>query len=496
MKNRSTKINSAKITEAVCNLCKQANVRVQKNIYEALFDSFKKESSPLSKYALWQIIENLKLANSTQRPMCQDTGIVVVFAEVGTEVEISGDSLESAVNKGVDKAYTENYLRKSIIKDPVLDRTNTGTNTPAVIYTDLVPGKTIKLYIAIKGCGSENMSALKMLKPSEGIKGIVDFAAETVLKAGASACPPVMLGIGIGGTMDYAAVLSKKALLKHKRADGKPEGVPGYDFSRFTPEELQKIAELEEIILDRLNDLEIGTGGFKGSVTAFEVNILTYPSHIAALPVAVNINCHASRHGRAEIFEDRIVYFDEDYEFKGIENIEQEGKSISTDEIEKIRELNSGEIVLLNGYIYTARDAAHNKLYEHILNGQTLPFDIKNKIFYYTGPCPPAPGEIIGPAGPTTAGRMDKFTPALMSAGLLGSIGKGDRSDEVVQSIKNNRGVYFVTTGGIAALLAKKVSEAEIIAYPELGTEAIYRFRVKDFPVLVAIDSNGNNIFR
>ena len=481
------KIKTKQITEAVANLCKQANLYLSKDTYDALYQAYEKESMSKAKHVLGQILENIKLASKLQRPLCQDTGIVVVFMEIGQSVPLTGNSLEDAVNLGVAKAYIENYFRKSIVKNPVLDRANTENNTPAVIHTKIVPGNSIKISVSVKGGGSENMSALKMLKPSSEIADIVDFAVETVKNAGAKPCPPVRLGIGIGGTMEYAAYLAKKSLLEKVRSEEELKSAARID----------KNARLEYEILKKVNNLKIGTAGLGGDTTVFGVNVLTYPTHIAALPVAININCHSSRHASAEIIGNEIKYnFDDfEYDFKDIKIENKDIYKLDVTQIEEIKNLKAGDEILLSGYIYTARDIAHKELAECINTKHDLPVNIKDKIILYVGPCPAKPDEIIGPAGPTTSARMDKYTPILMENGLLGSIGKGERSEEVIKSIKDNKGIYFVATGGTAVLLAEKIQEAKVVAYPGLGPEAIFELKIKDFPVIVAIDSSGNSIF-
>ena len=477
-------INTEKITEIVSKLCKHANLYVSQDVYRQLYGAYQKESYPESKNVLWQILENMKIASQIKRPICQDTGFVVVFAEIGQDVHIEGGLFEDSVNAGVAKAYTENKFRYSIVEDPVFERKNTNTNAPAVIHTKIISGNSIKISLLVKGCGSENVGVIQMLKPFAGAEEIINFAVEAVKNSARNTCPPVRLGIGIGGTLDYATFLSKKALLESARSK----------------EELElsddKLSKLELEILNRSNDLKIGASGFGGDTTVFGVNILSFPTHIAALPVAVNFSCHASRYAFVEIFEDEVKYkFQPDYEFGKTSDTEEQLKSVNVDDIEALRSLKAGDRVSLSGYIYTARDAAHQKMADALKAGEELPFEIKNKIIYYVGPCPAADNEIIGPAGPTTAARMDKYTPELMNTGLFGSIGKGKRNEEVIESIKNNKGIYFITTGGTACLLAGKIKEAEVIAYPELGSEAIYKLKTENFPVTVAIDSNGNNIF-
>ncbi len=477
-------IHTDKITEIVSKLCKHANLYVSSDVYSQLYSAYEKESYIESKNSLWQILENMRIAAEIKRPICQDTGFVVVFAEIGQDIHIEGGSFEDAINLGIEHAYTKNKFRYSIVQDPVFERTNTNTNGPAVIHSRIISGNSIKLSLVIKGCGSENVGVTKMFKPFDGAEKIINFAVEAVKNSARNTCPPVRLGIGIGGTMDYATFLSKKALLQ-----------PVKSMEELSKSD-DKVAKMELEILKRSNELKIGASGFGGDTTVFGVNILSYPTHIAALPVAVNFSCHASRYAFAEVTENEVKYkFQPDYEFGNLSNLEENLKKVQADDFEAIKKLKAGERISISGYIYTARDAAHKKMIETLKKGNELPFDIKNKIIYYVGPCPPKENEIIGPAGPTTATRMDKYTPILMDIGLIGTIGKGKRNDEVIRAIKQNKGAYFVTTGGTACLLASKISEAEIIAYPELGAEAIYKLKIENFPVTVAIDSKGNNIF-
>ena len=526
MKKKINIIKSSQITEAVFNLCNQANIYIPKDVYNAILESYKREPSARAKNILAQLLENIKLASITRRPICQDTGMVVAFVDIGQNVFIEGDPIDEAINNGVEKSYRESFFRKSIVDDPIFDRVNTGNNTPAIIHTKIIPGNSIKMSISTKGCGSENMSAAGMLKPSAGIQGIIDFIVKTVKNAGANPCPPIRLGIGIGGSLEYSALLSKRALLEPIRSeasllnlcyarmqatkvfmrnatDAFSSILPSFqtiinDVDLWQPSEFSdRIAKLELNILKSLNQLKIGPSGMGGNTTVFGVNVLTYPTHIAALPVTVNINCNASRHASAKITNEGILYnFDNfQYDFEELPPDSDIIKKLSTDNINGIKDLKVGEIVHLSGYIYTARDAAHKNLVECINNGEDLPFDIKNKIIYYVGPCPAANNEIIGPAGPTTSARMDKYAPILTEYGLLGSIGKGQRSEKVIKSIIENKGIYFCATGGAACLLQQKIKEAQVVAYPELGPEAVYKLKIEDFPLIVAIDSEGNNIF-
>ncbi len=444
-----TKINSSIITNAVSYLCKKAACFLPENVFKGL----KNFNEP-------EIMLNAYLACKTKRPICQDTGIAVVFIDIGQEVTIDGDDLESAINKGVEKGYKEGFLRQSIVEEPLYERKNTDTNTPAVIHTRIIPGNKIKITVAPKGSGSENKSALKMLTPAEGIEGIINFVEETVKNAGSSACPPVYIGVGIGGSMEQAAILAKKALLK----------------SPFPK------TELEKQIYEKLRH------------TAFGVRVETQGCHIAGLPIAVNLNCHAARHAEMVIDENTVIpeEIKPDYEIPFTDNIDySKYKKINLPLKEKdIEKLFPGDKVLLNGELYTARDAAHKKFIE-----EGIPFDIKGQTIYYTGPCPAMPGEIIGPAGPTTSGRMDSYTPQLLKMGLKGMVGKGERNGKVIIAIRQNKAVYFEAAGGAACLLSERIKSAEVAAYPELGPEAVFKLIVEDFPVTVSINTRGEYIY-
>lgn len=476
------KICSEKIEEAVYTLCKQANIYTTKDIYKSLINAYNNELSENAKVVIGEILQNIKLSAQSQRPLCQDTGFVTVFVELGKEVVIEGNLLNDSINKAVAKAYIENYFRKSIVDSPIFNRINTGDNTPAIIHVDITEGDSINIKVAIKGCGSENMSSIKMLKPSDGTSGIIDFVKETVKNAGSRPCPPIRLGIGIGGTFEKSAILSKKALL-----------LPINNYNNIKT--LSEIQKLELNILNQCNELAVGAAGLGGNNTVLGVNILTYPTHIAAMPVAININCHSSRHAEAVIKQNAIHYNFEELqtEFETININNSAYEKIDINNIEKIRSLKAGSKVLLSGKILTARDAAHKKIIEILNSGNKLPFDIKDKLIYYVGPCPAKNDEVIGPCGPTTSSRMDSYTPILLQEGSLGGIGKGTRSNEVIDAIKKYKGVYFIATGGAANLLKAKVSSAKVIAFEELGPEAVYELEVVDFPVTLAIDSYGVN---
>lgn len=480
------KINSKIIEDTVYTLCFQSNIYTTKDVYNSLINAFKTETSEKAKNVLGEILQNIKLSADSQRPICQDTGVVTVFLEIGNNIFVEGQNLNEAINNGVSRCYAEKFLRKSIVGNPVFNRVNTGDNTPAIIHIEIVSGDEINITVAIKGCGSENMSRLKMLKPSDGIEGIVDFAVETVKIAGSRPCPPIRLGIGIGGTFEKAAILSKKSL----------------NLPVQSAEELEKAMDEQSMlqleVLKNCNNLEIGAAGLGGDNTVYGVNLLTYPTHIAAMPVAININCHASRHSKAVISDNSVkFYLDElQTEFENVEIIATDEKKLRTDEIEKIRNLSAGERVLLSGKIITARDAAHKKMVEMIRAEEKLPFELKDKIIYYVGPCPANDKEVIGPCGPTTSSRMDKYMPFILEQGMFACIGKGARAEEVTQILKQYKGLYFIATGGVANLLKEKVKSAKILAFEELGAEAVFELEIEDFPVIVAIDADGNNFIK
>ncbi|HSA07028.1 MAG TPA: fumarate hydratase [Candidatus Gastranaerophilales bacterium] len=490
MTNNLSYIKSSLITDAVCFLCRKAACILPEDVYIGINELYSKETSETARGFLEEILVNAEIAAETQRPICQDTGITVVFIEIGQNVFIEGEDLESAVNNGVAKAYQQFFLRKSVVENPIFNRKNTQTNTPAVIHTQIVHGNSVKITVLPKGSGSENMSAVKMLKPSDGIDEIVNFVLETVKNAGANSCPPLHVGIGIGGTMEYAALLSKKALLN--------KIMPLSELKKAAKTDEKK--ELELRIFLEIQKTKIGAEGFGGNSTAFAVNIETYPCHIAGLPIAVNLNCHAARHAEIIIDENTIIpdKLQTKFEISKYRNkidYSKYKKLTLPLENKDIIDLKAGDRVLLTGEIYTARDAAHKKLIEALKSNKELPFELKNQIIYYTGPCPAMADEIIGPAGPTTALRMDKYTPQLLDLGLKGMIGKGGRGYEVLESIKKNKAIYFVATGGAGCLISQKIKSADIIAYPELGPEAIYKLVVEDFPVIASIDSEGNTVF-
>lgn len=461
-------ITSQTLYEVIKELCFRANVILPKAEYNALVELYEQEVDENAKITLKQILTNAKIAYETKRPLCQDTGFVTVFLEIGNKIQFDDESIETVIQNAVKDAYKDFYFRKSIVNEPLIDRMNNGQNIPALIHTEFVEGDELKITVSPKGGGCENISALQMLKPADGLQGVKEFIIQTIKSAGSKPCPPIRIGVGIGSNFEGAAILSKKALL---------QPITKSDLPEFANE-----------LLNEINALEIGAMGLGGNSTCFAVNILQKPCHIASLPVALSVACHSSRHASAKISANTISYQDDIcnfYDFADDESAVVNLPEILTSDIEKIRALKSGEKIFLTGKIYTARDAAHKKLCELLKNNSTLPIDIKNAIIFYAGPCPASNEEIIGPIGPTTSARMDVYAPVLYKNGLLATIGKGERSQEVIESIEDNNAKYFTITGGVAALLKSCVKSAKVVAYPELGPEAIYELEVEKLPLFV-----------
>jgi fumarate hydratase class I len=438
-----------------------------------------------------QILVNSRMCAEGKRPICQDTGIVTVFVEVGMNVRFEGAlGLEDMINEGVRRAYLhpDNVLRASILSDPAGARKNTKDNTPAVIHTRLVPGDTVDVRVAAKGGGSENKAKLAMLNPSDSV---VEWVVKTLPTMGAGWCPPGMLGIGIGGTAEKAAVLAKEALMDAIDID---------ELRARGPK--TRIEELRLEIMDKANALGIGAQGLGGLTTVLDVKIKDYPTHAASLPVAMIPNCAATRHahftldgsGPAEQHPPRI----DDYP-KIKWDVGPSARRVNLDAVTRddIATWQPGETLLLSGKMLTGRDAAHKRIIDLYNKGERLPngVDLKNKFIYYVGPVDPVRDEVVGPAGPTTATRMDKFTePLLAKSGLLGMIGKAERGPTGIDAIRKHRAVYLMAVGGAAYLVSKAIKKSRIVAFADLGMEAIHEFEVQDMPVTVAVDVNGNSV--
>lgn len=457
----------------------------------ALHDAYRREESPAARDAMAQILVNSRLCAEGHRPICQDTGIVVVFLRVGMAVRwASTRSVAAMIDKGVRRAYldTDNPLRASVVTDPAGNRTNTGDNTPAVIHTELVPGDRLEVTIAAKGGGSENKARFAVLNPSDSV---VDWVLETVPSLGAGWCPPGLLGIGIGGTPEKAMLLAKQSLMapidiQTLRARG----------ARTTAEHLR----LE--LYDKVNALGIGAQGLGGLTTVLDVKVLDCATHAASLPVALIPNCAATRHihfsldgsGPAQLPVPKL----EDWPAVSLAG-QENARRVDLDSITpaQVRDWQPGETLLLSGRLLTGRDAAHKKLVDLLDRGEPLPtgVDLRGRFIYYVGPVDAVRDEVVGPAGPTTATRMDKFTDTLLEkTGLLGMIGKAERGPAAIESIARHGAVYLIATGGAAYLVSKAIRSARVVAFPELGMEAIHEFVVEDMPVTVAVDSRGESV--
>lgn len=457
----------------------------------ALAQAYARETSPAAKDAMGQILVNSRMCAEGKRPICQDTGIVVVFLEIGMSVTWEKNAnLDTLINEGVRQAYTDrdNPLRASIVSDPAGKRINTKDNTPAVIHTRMVPGDAVSISVAAKGGGSENKSKLVMLNPSDSI---ADWVEKTVPTMGAGWCPPGILGIGIGGTAEKAVLMAKESLM---------EPINIHELIQRGPE--NSVEELRLDIFQRINDLGIGAQGLGGLTTVLDVKILDFPTHAASKPVAMIPNCAATRHihfnldgnGPAVLTPPNLESWPDVSWAPGEESLRVNLDTITPQEIQNWK---PGDIVLLSGKLLTGRDAAHKRLVDLINSNQPLPegLDFTNRFIYYVGPVDAVRDEVIGPAGPTTATRMDKFTDTLLeSTGLIGMVGKAERGPAAIESIKAHKAVYLIATGGAAYLVSKAIRSAKVIAFPELGMEAIHEFEVEDMPVTVAVDYLGNSV--
>jgi fumarate hydratase, class I len=450
--------------------------------------AYEREESPAAKDAMAQILINSRMAAEGHRPLCQDTGIVTVFLKVGMDVRWDATmGLEDMVNEGVRRAYLhpDNKLRASVLADPAGKRTNTRDNTPAVINMSIVPGATVDVIVAAKGGGSEAKSKFVMLNPSDSI---VDWVLRTVPTMGAGWCPPGMLGLGIGGTAEKAMLLAKEALM---------EPIDIQDLVARGP--ANRLEELRIELYEKVNALGIGAQGLGGLTTVLDVKIKDYPTHAANLPVALIPNCAATRHAHFVLDGSGPVMLDppslEDW--PKLTYDVSKGRRVDLDTVtrEDVASWKPGEVLLLNGKLLTGRDAAHKRMVEMLDKGEPLPVDFRGRFIYYVGPVDPVRDEVVGPAGPTTATRMDKFTDqVLRETGLLGMVGKAERGPAAIDAIKRHRSVYLMAVGGAAYLVSKAIKAARVVGFADLGMEAIYEFTVEDMPVTVAVDSLGSSV--
>ncbi|CAJ0704816.1 fumarate hydratase [Ralstonia holmesii] len=459
----------------------------------ALGRAYEQEQSPAAKDAIAQILTNSRMCAEGKRPICQDTGIVTVFLKVGMNVRWDGAtmSLEDMVNEGVRRAYNDvdNKLRASVLADPAGKRTNTKDNTPAVINMSIVPGDTVDVIVAAKGGGSEAKSKFVMLNPSDSI---VDWVLKTVPTMGAGWCPPGMLGIGIGGTAEKAMLLAKEALM---------EPIDIQDLIARGPS--NRAEELRIELYEKVNALGIGAQGLGGLATVLDVKILDYPTHAANLPVAMIPNCAATRHAHFTLDGSGVAKLEAPdlSQWPKVEwapNTETSKRvDLNTLTPEEVASWKPGQTLLLNGKMLTGRDAAHKRIADMLAKGEKLPIDFTNRVIYYVGPVDPVRDEVVGPAGPTTATRMDKFTETMLAqTGLIAMVGKAERGPVAIESIKKHKSAYLMAVGGAAYLVSKAIRGSKVLAFEDLGMEAIYEFDVKDMPVTVAVDSSGTSVHK
>lgn len=458
-------------------------VRHLRNAYEI-------EESPAARDAIGQILYNSRLAVLGRRPICQDTGVVNVFVDIGAEARIlTRRPLQELVDEATRRAYLNeaNPLRASVVSDPLFGRKNTGDNTPAVVHIESVAGDAIDVTAAAKGFGSENKASFKVLEPSASV---ADWVVDSVEKMGAGWCPPGVLGIGVGGSAEKAMLLAKRALM---------EPLDMSELKRRGPSTPSEKLRIE--IYDRVNALGIGAQGLGGRITCLDVKIRSFPTHAASMPVAIIPNCAATRHCHFRLDGSGPAHFDapdiSDWPEIVLDNAAVGFTRVDLDKLtpETVAKWKPGQRLLLDGTLFTGRDAAHKRMIEIIRRGEPLPVDLRGRAIYYVGPVRPVGEEVVGPAGPTTSTRMDRFTDELLAhTGLSVMIGKAERGPDAVRAIARHGAAYLIAVGGAAILVSKSIKSARVVAFPELGMEAIHEFRVEQMPVIVAVDSSGNSI--
>ena len=452
--------------------------------------AYEREESPAAKDAIAQILTNSRMCAEGRRPICQDTGIVNVFLKIGMDVKWQGftGSIQDAIDEGVRRGYNnpDNKLRASVLSDPIFERRNTKDNTPAVVFMEVVPGDKLDITVAAKGGGSENKSKVYMLNPSDNI---VDWVLKTVPTMGAGWCPPGMLGIGVGGTAEKAALLAKEALM---------DDIDMYELLERGPQ--NKLEELRIELYEKVNALGIGAQGLGGLTTVLDVKIKTYPTHAASKPIAMIPNCAATRHAHFVMDGSGPVYLDPPSLdlWPNVNWAPDYNKSkrvdLNTLTPAEVASWTPGQTLLLNGKMLTGRDAAHKRIQDMLAKGEPLPVDFTNRVIYYVGPVDPVRDEVVGPAGPTTATRMDKFTEMMLAkTGLIAMVGKAERGPVAIEAIKNHKSAYLMAVGGSAYLVSKAIKAAKVVGFADLGMEAIYEFDVVDMPVTVAVDAGGTS---
>ncbi len=482
-------IKTADLIESVADALQFISYYHPMDYIRALGAAYEAEQGPAAKDAIAQILTNSRMCAEGHRPICQDTGIVNIFVKWGMDCRLddTSRSLQEIVDEGVRRAYLlpENKLRASVLADPAFTRRNTRDNTPSVLHVEMVPGHHVHVEVAAKGGGSENKSKFKMMNPSDNI---VDWVLEMVPQMGAGWCPPGMLGIGIGGTAEHAVLLAKKALMEP------------IDMSLLKARGPQNDVEAMRIeIFDKVNALGIGAQGLGGLATILDVKILDAPCHAASKPVAMIPNCAATRHAHFSLDGSGPAYLEAPRldEWPKVDwKPSAEAKRVNLDELtaEIVQSWKQGDRILLNGKMLTGRDAAHKRIQDMLARGEKLPVEFAGRVIYYVGPVDPVGEEVVGPAGPTTATRMDKFTRMMLEQGLLAMVGKAERGPMAVDAIRDHRSAYLMAVGGAAYLVARAIKGSKVVGFEDLGMEAIYEFEVQDFPVTVAVDSEGQNV--
>jgi len=488
----STIIRKADLVESIAGALQYISYYHPADYIAHLARAYEREQSPAAKDAIAQILTNSRMCAEGRRPICQDTGIVNVFLKVGMDVRWEGfgnGSVDDAVNEGVRKGYLnpDNVLRASVLDDPIFARRNTRDNTPAVLNVELVPGNTVDVTVAAKGGGSENKSKVYMLNPSDDI---VEWVLKTVPTMGAGWCPPGMLGIGVGGTAEKAALLAKQALM---------DDIDMYELLQRGPS--NKLEELRIELYEKVNALGIGAQGLGGLTTVLDVKIRTFPTHAASKPIAMIPNCAATRHAHFVLDGSGPAYL-EPPSLDLWPNVQwapdyNKSKTVDLNTLTKaeVASWKPGDTLLLSGKLLTGRDAAHKRIQDMLAKGEKLPVDFTNRVIYYVGPVDPVRDEAVGPAGPTTATRMDKFTEMMLArTGLIGMVGKAERGPVAIEAIKKHQSAYLMAVGGAAYLVAKAIKQAKVVGFADLGMEAIYEFDVKDMPVTVAVDAGGTSV--
>jgi fumarate hydratase class I len=486
-----TAIKQEDLIQSIADAFQYISYYHPRDFIKALGEAYEREESPAAKDAIAQILTNSRLSAEGHRPICQDTGIGLVFLKVGMNVQWADAtlSLQEMVNEGVKRAYTDptNPLRASVLADPAGKRKNTRNNTPAIVYYEIVPGDHVEVICAAKGGGSEAKAKFAMLNPSDDV---VDWVLRTVPQMGAGWCPPGIIGIGIGGTPEKAMLMAKESLMAPLDIhDLKARGAK------------TRAEELRLELYEKINALGIGAQGLGGLTTVLDVKVLDYPTHAANLPVAMIPNCAATRHihfhldgsGPAKLEPPKL----EDWPAVTWTADTKSATRVDLNTLTKaqVTSWKVGQKLLLNGKMLTGRDAAHKRIQEMLAKGEKLPVDFTNRVIYYVGPVDPVGDEVVGPAGPTTATRMDKFTRMMLEkTGLISMVGKSERGTVAIEAIKDNQSAYLMAVGGAAYLVAKAIKTSRVVAFEDLGMEAIYEFDLKDMPVTVAVDSTGTSV--